>query len=589
MVYNPVASLGEENTLRGSSVRPRLTPVAVAIIAVAALLTPQPATSATTKGEGTEKRAWVNGRREALVSAQKFGVRVVPTVIPMRDGEMLRAVLYLPVRPPTDPGPGPCIGVLDGYAPPSAIAALGAPYGAFLSDYATRGYAGVYVHLRAMGVPEDEGLYYKYGEDGYDVVEWMADQPWCNGRVGLRGTSLLGISQWFAAKGGPPSLKAMIPDVACGDCYWGLWYVGGMLPGEGRRGRTPPLTAYDEYAAAAQHRNYDAWWRARTVMPEVRRAMARRGVKVLVTGGWDDYMLDSYTRNYTEFARAGGTGKLILGPWGHGDALLGGGDVLQPYSFDTYQLRFFDRWLKGLRNGIDDEGGALSYVEGPDQWRFERTWPIPDTKRIRLHLRSRRSGTAESLNDGSLTFAGPAAGEAKVRQGYKPEAPFNNAGGGAARLADDQRPDEARSLTWTSSRLKTNTELTGWPKLKFWASVTGGDRDFVVEITDVAPDGTSTQIGRGWLNAQRHFSRSDPKRLASGKIYGFALELWPMSRVVMTGHRVRISLAASDNPGTDPNPVASTLTVYQDSAHPSSIELPVIGNAALVRDSRAAR
>lgn len=574
--------------MRPPFVRARVLSLGLALAALTAVVVASPAGGAATKGAGTEKRQWVTGRREAAVSEAKYGVSVLPTLIPMRDGEMLRAVLYLPARPPTDAGPGPCIGVLEGYTPPSALVALGGLYATFLQDYARRGYAAVYVHLRGGGAPAEDALYYKYADDGYDVVEWMADQSWCNGRVGLRGTSLVGISQWLAAKQVPPSLKAMVPDVACGDCYWGLWYPGGMVGGEGRRGRTPPFTAYDEYAAASQHRNYDDWWRERTVLGDVRQKLAKRGVKILNTGGWDDYMLGSYSHNYSEFAQAGGNGKLVLGPWGHGDALTGGDD-LQPYSFSTYHLRFFDRWLKGLENGIDEEGRALIFVQGPDQWRFEKDWPVPDEKRVKLYLRRAQSKTARSVNDGSLTIGGPAPAERAVKHAYTPDGPFNNAGGGSARLTEDQRPDEAHSLTWTSSAMTSPTEVTGWPHLRFWASFKGEDRDLVAEITDVSPDGTSTQIGRGWLNAQRYFDRSDPRPLKAGKIYKFDFELWPMSYVLQKGHRIRISLAASDNPGTDPNPHASTMTLYQNAAYPSHLDLPILGSPALLTQARRTR
>jgi len=559
--------------------------VAVLAVVVCSLVAGSPAQSASpSKGEGTGHRHWVTSAQSAPTSPQQFGVVTAPALIPMRDGEMLRAVLYLPSRPPTD-APGPCIGVLDGYAPPSAIAALGGVYATILGDYATRGYAGVYVHLRAIGVPADQALYYKYASDGYDVVEWMAKQSWCNGRVGLRGTSLLGISQWFAAKGLPPHLKAMVPDVACGDCYWGLWYVGGMIAGSGRKGRTPPSTAYDEYAAARPHRNYDAWWRERTIMPSDREKIARKGVKVLIFGGWDDYMLWSYTHNYMDYRAAKGDAKIILGPWTHGQALLGG-TAVEPYSFNNYQTLFFDRWLKGIHNGIDRENRALIYVQGPNEWRFEREWPIPDTNYVTFNLRARRSGTAPSLNDGSLTFATARPHERSVGYTYSPTGPYNDAGGGGARLTNDQRGDEQRSLTWTTPAVQTPTEITGRPNLNFWAKVVGPDTDFVAELTDVGPDGTSTQIARGWLNAPRFFDRSHPKPLRMGIAYKFKLELWPTSYVLAAGHRLRLDLSGSDSTGNDPNPYPSRVTILQDAAHPSALIVPLIGDSRLVRAYR---
>jgi putative CocE/NonD family hydrolase len=94
-----------------------------------------------------------------------------------------------------------------------------------LFDIAARGYPVLHLSLRASGESEGSNDYLnQYGPDGYDAIEWMAKQPWCNGNVGMVGASLLGISQWLAAKEAPPSLKAIVPEVACGDCYGVLWY-----------------------------------------------------------------------------------------------------------------------------------------------------------------------------------------------------------------------------------------------------------------------------------------------------------------------------------------------------------------------------
>ena len=108
------------------------------------------------------------------------------------------------------------------------------------------------------------------------------------------------------------------------------------------------------------------------------------------------------------------------------------------------------------------------------------------------------------------------------------------------------------------------------------------DTDFVVEVTDVAPDGTSRQVGRGWLNAARAFSRSNPQPLVPGARYHFSVEVWPTSYVFPAGHRIRVDLSGSDCCvlGADPNPLPAGVTVYQDAAHPSHLEVPVIGAVA---------
>jgi len=165
---------------------------------------------------------------------------------------------------------------------------------------------------------------------------------------------------------------------------------------------------------------------------------------------------------------------------------------------------------------------------------------------------------------------------------YSPAGPFNQANGNGPILAVDQRPNEASSLTWTSEPLSVPTEATGWWSLDFWASVNAPDTDFVVEITDVAPDGTSRQMGRGWLNAPRAFSRSNPRPLVPDAIYKFSVEVWPTSYVFPAGHRIRVDLSGSDCCvlGSDPNPTPARVTVYQDEHHPSRVVVPVIGAVA---------
>jgi predicted acyl esterase len=531
-----------------------------------------PWSAAGEKGAGTEHRQWVDGPKPAPASPPIYAITEQDLFVAMRDGVRLQTKIMLPVLPDGAATP-PCVLETDGY---------GTPLDPFflppLRDLAQRGYAVVFARLRGTAPSEGTSdLYNRYGEDGYDLIEWMASQPWCNGDVGMVGGSLLGISQWLAAKQLPPALKTFIPDVACGDCYTYLWYLGGMLPGQGRKARQFVPGAENEYAAAIQHRNFDSWWRERSTMPEDVRAVARRGISVLVRDAWGDYLLAGAVRNYENYTGVGNRRKIILGSVSHAPA-----PNSLPYTNTEYQVMWLDRWLKGIKNGVDTEPRALIFVQGPDQWRFETDWPIPDTHRVSLYLRAGLSGSAISLNDGSLSDRAPAANEASVSYTYSPAGPFNQANGNGPILAVDQRPNELSSLTWTSEPLRVPTEATGWWSLNFWASANAPDTDFVVEVTDVAPDGTSRQVGRGWLNAARAFSRSNPQPLVPGTVYNFSVDVWPTSYVFPAGHRIRVDLSGSDCCvlGSDPNPTPAAVTVYQGGAHPSYLEVPIIGTVA---------
>jgi len=199
-------------------------------------------------GAGTEGRRWVDGRQPVPAQPQRYETTEREQRIPMRDGISLAATIIEPALTDGSP-PQPCIVVTNGY---SGLDVWLYPN---LRRLAGHGYPVVAARLR--GVPPSEGkggLYEHYGPDGYDVIEWTAAQPFCDGRVGMAGASLLGISQWLAAKEQPPHLVVVAPDDSPNDTYSYLWYVGGMEPGPGRKGRAEVPGVESEYGQSAAHR-----------------------------------------------------------------------------------------------------------------------------------------------------------------------------------------------------------------------------------------------------------------------------------------------------------------------------------------------
>jgi putative CocE/NonD family hydrolase len=161
---------------------------------------------------------------------------------------------------------------------------------------------------------------------------------------------------------------------------------------------------------------------------------------------------------------------------------------------------------------------------------------------------------------------------------------LRNAGTGT--FKGDQRPEEANVLTWTTPPLRVATEVTGRGKLTFWAEVGGTDADFVVQLNDVAPDGTSTQVTVGPLNASHARSRSHPQLPQPGRVEKYEMEIWPTSYVFQAGHRIRIDLAGGaksggpgyvQGPGQSPYP--ALITIHQDHQHASQLELPIVGTS----------
>ena len=527
-------------------------------------------------GAGTENRQWLPERARVNNPQARFPVTIRDGVtVTARDGVVLDARLFLPTLA-SGAAPTPCVLMSDGYGRTSNTGAGTDPV---LMDIASRGYAVLHLSLRGSGASGGTAtLYNQFGQDGYDAIEWMARQPWCNGRVGMVGPSLLGIAQWLTAKEAPPSLKVIVPQVACGDCYGLLWYPAGMMPGPGRLARKLSPGAEAEYDTSIQHRNLDGWWRERLTMPEDVKAIAERGVAAFISGGLDDYITPGNIRAYEEFASP--NKRLLFAPHAHGWQI----DFLQ-----ELQVQWLDHWLKGADNGVDRAPKVIVYVKGVDRWRYEADWPIPDARPARLFLQAGHSGTVQSLNDGALTAT--AAGDSPPAVlPYKP-------GDGPAlpvllsategRSQADQRPFEQKVLTWTTSSLPVATEVTGYPHVSVWASSSTNDGDMVWSLNDVAPDGTSTQVVQGYLNAPHMASESDPTPLTPGQAQRFALDLLPTAYVFQPGHRIRLALAGAASvaaglpvpQGPGANPAAFTWTVLQDAAHPATLDLPIVGTA----------
>ncbi len=526
-------------------------------------------------GAGTETRHWLPERAHVENPLLRFPVQVQDGVtITVRDGTRLDARLFLP-KLAASAAPTPCVLMSDGYGRSSNTGAETDPV---LMNIASRGYAVLHLSLRGSGQSSGAAtLYNQFGQDGYDTVEWMAKQPWCNGRVGMVGPSLLGISQWLTAKEAPPSLKVIVPQVACGDCYGLLWYPAGMMPGPGREARKLSPGAEAEYATAIQHRNLDGWWRERlTLAPDV-KAIAERGVAAFISGGLDDYISPANLRAYEQFDSS--RKRLLFAPHAHGWQI----DFLQ-----ELQVQWLDHWLKGVENGVEAAPKVILFVKGVDRWRTEADWPIPDARMATLFLQAGPSRTIKSLNDGAMT-AEPTAGAAATLPyvpGAGPALPVLLSAT-VGRPDGDQREAEQKVLTWTTAPLPVAAEVTGYPHVSLWAASSTTDGDLVLSLNDVAPDGTSTQVIQGYLNVPHQASLSDPRPLVPGQARKIDLDLLPTAYVFQSGHRLRLALAgaASATPGLPfpqgpgPNPAAFTWTVLQDAEHPATLSLPIIGSA----------
>src|SRR5690606_25673981 len=191
-------------------------------------------------------------------------------------------------------------------------------------------------------------------------------------------------------------------------------------------------------------------------------------------------------------------------------------------------------------------GNVIIWVNGPNRYRYEKTWPIPDTREARLYFRDQPSGTIASRNDGSLSAVAPRKNDGSTPASYEyfPDTgPFlrtmRQSSQGMTRV--NQVPYESATVTWTTDVLEVPTEVTGKLKADFWAAASAEDTASVLRVSDVAPDGTSRYIPSGYLNAPRNASRSTPDPLVPGEIRPYHLETQPISYVFQPGHRIRVS------------------------------------------------
>jgi putative CocE/NonD family hydrolase len=334
----------------------------------------------------------------------------------------------------------------------------------------------------------------------------------------------------------------------------------------------------------------------------------------LNVGGWYDIFLQDTISNFTIMREQGSTpearqSKLLIGPWTHGGVSNPIGELNFGFAssaalidlkidFVSLQLRWFDHWLKGVDTGMLNEAPIKLFVMGANVWRDEDEWPLARAVETRYYLHS--GGHANSLHgDGVLGTTVPEAAEADADQyRYDPANPVPTRGGALLMSPEyrpgpwDQRPIEGREdvLVYTSEVLTSDVEVTGPIKVHLWARSSAPDTDFVARLVDVYPDGYAQNLTDGILRARyRNFAQGEAASLIEpGRAYEYEIDLWSTSNLFKTGHRIRLDITSSSFPRWDRNPntghafgvdeelAVAQQTILHDSAHPSSIVLPVV-------------
>ena len=521
---------------------------------------------------------------------------------PMRDGIQISSDVYMPVGD----GSYPTIILRTPYDNISAsdLQRVGHLY------FAQRGYAVVTQDVR--GRYDSDGEWYPFvseSDDGYDSIDWVAKQSWCDGNVALIGSSYRGLTQWQAAQNPHPSLKAAVPRVAYSNTYHNWVYTGGafqlafnlswslmmsdrvnqpqhlFLPKEAHISTYMnhlPLITSDEAAGRnvrmwkdwINHPSYDSYWES---MKPIDAHYADVDVAAYSMGGWFDVFLQGGLNNFMGVTKHGKTEKIrrsqkmIVGPWIHSLGALGtesitgdidfGPEVLNDLQIE--QLRWYDYWLRGIDNGIMDEPRVKVFVMGANRWRESDEWPIPGTKYTPYYFHS--NGTANSLlGDGTLNRTKP-GDEPSDHYTYDPNHPVMTIGGSTCCNEEtlpvsmgprDQRPNEYRPdvLVYSSDVLESDVEVTGPVKLILYASSSAKDTDFSAKLVDVFPDGYAMNVAQGIQRARYRDSWEKPALMTPGEVYKFEIDLWSTSNCFLKGHRIRVEVTSSNFPQFDRNP-----------------------------------
>jgi uncharacterized protein len=548
--------------------------------------------------------------------------RIIRNVgVVMRDGTRLATTVYLPL----DERPCPAVLVRTAYNRTIY-------YDPFFPAHGMG-----FVVQDCRGRYESEGEHAPFvreAEDGYDTLEWLGRQPWCNGKVGMYGDSYLAATQFFVAPLGSPYLRALNPRFMAGDCWKRAYYCDGAfslaltwswlcfecasrvshasgmpLFDVPALLRTLPLLTLDERsgAGAAQHyrdyvshNTYDAHWQTL----RIREDLGKYSMPVLLTGGWYDNYAAETTANFTALRQQARTPQLrdshrmIIGPWTHG---INPRTVLGEIDFGPEAQRedgATQRWLDCILHGRAPQEFQAApihlFVMGRNAWRDEYEWPLARARATRYYLRA----------GGQLSATPPSGAEPPDGYTYDPADPVPTRGGNHSvgpynpGLYDfvkpgpyDQRPIEARRdvLTYTTGPMEVDTEVTGPLLFRLFAASSARDTDFVVKLTDVYPDGRSINITEGVIRARfREGVWGPPKLMRPGDIYAFDIDMQVTSNVFMQGHRIRVSLTSSnfpiwdrnlntgDDPATDTQMLMAQQTIYHDAEHASHIVLPVI-------------
>ena len=510
--------------------------------------------------------------------------------VPMRDGVKLDVNIWRPVVPA-----GVKVGVILTLSPYNILNLTPLPAGSALPDtyaqwFVPRGYARVFADVR--GTRNSEGCY-DYGglaeqHDGYDLVQWLGQQAWSNGNVGMMGTSYEGTTANAAAAQHPSHLKAIIPIAAINKWYdyayeLGVRYFGndevptdegidtpagftygfGIIPPFDPQGnpvnivtRISPCdrTAQDQHGYNTINPDYDQYWKDRDYLANE----SNSGIPTWIVHGLKDNNVRTWEGTQV-YERSTSVKKLWLGQWPHAD----GGSRPGP-EWRRQMTLWWDHWLLGVDNSLLSEPRVdVQFNDGT--WHNESDWPPPSARELRLYLHpaAGQAGVMDSKrgsNAGETIFDDPSLSEKRM-------------------LQNPDMTDPSR-LAYRTGPLKSPLRVVGAPILDLWASSDQPGTHYATELVDVDPSGSWRIIHRGFGDPRYRNGLETGVDLVAGAPYHFQVPILDNDYTFAVGHSVGLLVSGSNAVWSLPDPqhrANNTILHAQDT--PTSLVLQVVGAA----------